>query len=418
MRVSSLVDSAALEGEASAAAGEWSGPVARFEDTTPDPEELAVDAVFGTGFHGALPEAAAALFDRIRETGQEVLAVDIPSGVNGNDGTADPHTLHAALTVTFFRKTLGHMLMPGMGHCGHVVVCPVGISPAMLEKTGFAASENGPNLWKRLPYPPPADSYKYARGHVVVLGGAAMTGAARLASEGAMRVGAGVCTIVAPAESLPVYRSAAPHVLSEPLTRLSALKDHLADPRRTAVVMGPGVGLNDKEDLRQAVLGVLGTGRKVVLDADALGAFTEDPGPLFAALHENCILTPHEGEFSRLFPGLEGHKVARVTAAVAQTGAPILLKGPDTVIAHPDGRVAVNTHASPWLATAGAGDVLAGMIAGMMALGLPPYTGAKAAVWIHGDAALRFGAGLTAPDVIARIPEVLQDIIQHKTFRL
>ncbi len=266
---------------------------------------------------------------------------------------------------------------------------------------------NDPALWRAdLRFPGP-DTHKYDRGHLVVLGGTRMTGAARLASEAGMRAGAGVCTVVSSADVRDIYLKGAPHVMFEPYERLADFARHLDDPRRTAAVMGPGAGRDDDEALRQAVIGALATGKPVALDADALNVFEGCAQRLFDALHAQSVLTPHEGELARLFPGLDGSGKAAEAARLA--GAVVLLKGASTTIASPDGRTIVNTHATPWLATAGSGDVLAGIIGGFLAQGMDCFMASCAAAWIHGEAGIRFGPGLTAPDIIAGIPGVLRD---------
>ncbi len=261
---------------------------------------------------------------------------------------------------------------------------------------------NNPAQW-RISFPfPSATTHKYVRGHAVILGGSSMTGAARLASQAAMRIGAGVCTIVADPASGVIYRNGAPHVLYEPLT--GDFSGHYADPRRNALLLGPGFGREDDEILRKAVLGALASGRAAVLDADALNVFAGQPEPLLAALHDGCVLTPHAGEFECLF----GDQAAE--SAAKASGAVVVLKGAETTIAAPDGRVVVNNHATAYLATAGSGDVLAGIILGLLAQGMPAFDAACAGVWIHGEAGLRFGPGLTAPDLIEQIPGILREL--------
>lgn len=270
--------------------------------------------------------------------------------------------------------------------------------------------ENTPALWRAfLPQPRPG-GHKYDRGCLIVLGGVSLTGAARLAAEAGMRAGAGVCTVVSAMSARDIYLKGAPHVMFEPYRRLGDFARHLDDPRRTAVVMGPGAGR--EKALRRAVVSVLKTGKPAVLDADALTIFEGAADKLLGVLHARCVLTPHEGEFARLFPEIataEADRVRKAVMAAQRAGCVVLLKGAETVIAGPDGRVVVNRHASPWLATAGAGDVLAGVIGGLLAQGMDCFLAACAGAWIHGDAALRFGPGLTAPDIIAGIPAVLRD---------
>lgn len=257
-------------------------------------------------------------------------------------------------------------------------------------------------LWRALLPHPANNAHKYDRGHVVVFGGARLTGAARMTAQAAMRAGAGLCTVVSPPEAVNVYRADAPHIMVEEWV---AVPSHLTDARRNAVVIGPGL----EGDGRRDVLAALAARRATVLDAGALTSFADAPDELFAALHEQCVLTPHEGEFSRLFgPVADG--VAAAQDAAQRAGCVVLLKGADTVIAAPGRAPVVNGHATPYLATAGAGDVLAGIIAGLMAQGMGAFDAACAGAWIHGEAALRFGPGLVAPDIIAGIPAVLKDL--------
>jgi hydroxyethylthiazole kinase-like uncharacterized protein yjeF len=273
-------------------------------------------------------------------------------------------------------------------------------------------SKNEPSLWKDIVPFPGRDSHKYTRGHVVIMGGSRLTGAARLASEAAMRMGAGMCTIVADYEVAEVYQSGAPHVLFEPLKTLAEFVGHLEDDRRRAVLIGPGAGREDARALRAAVIDVLGTRKAAVIDADALSVFEGHGRELFEALHENVVLTPHEGEFTRVFGDmLPGTRIENAIDAARKSNAVVVLKGAETIIAHPDGRVVINTHASPWLATAGTGDVLAGMVLGLMVQGMSAFDAACAATWMHGDASLKIGPGLVAPDLVTQIPNVLKEVL-------
>ena len=273
---------------------------------------------------------------------------------------------------------------------------------------------NGPSLWRSTLPHPDKGGHKYERGHLIVLGGTDMTGAARLASEAAMRIGCGVCTIVSDPSVKDIYLKGAPHVMFEPYEQLRKFPLHLRDSRRTAFIMGPGAGQHDDEALRQAVLGAVATRKPAVLDADALNVFADYPARLFSALNGDCVLTPHEGEFSRLFPDLEGSREKRAVAAARQSGAVMLLKGAQTVIATPQGDLVVNDHASPWLAAAGSGDVLAGILGGLLAQGMDVPMAAAAAVWMHGEAALRYGPGLTAPDIIQELRGVLANLLSQR----
>jgi ADP-dependent NAD(P)H-hydrate dehydratase / NAD(P)H-hydrate epimerase len=239
---------------------------------------------------------------------------------------------------------------------------------------------------------------------VLVAGGEVMTGAARLAARAAARMGAGLVTVAAPQSVWPVFAASLTGVIVRPLVAPGDFGELLADPRRNALLLGPGLGAGEAS--RAQVLAALATGRAVVLDADALTLFAGAPEALFAAIRGPTLLTPHEGEFARLFRGT-GDKLTRARAAARVSGAIVLLKGSDTVIAAPDGRAVINSNAPPDLATAGSGDVLAGMIAGLLAQGLDPFRAASAACWLHGDAAGAFGPGLVAEDIVDRLPGAL-----------
>ncbi len=275
------------------------------------------------------------------------------------------------------------------------------------------AIQNNINLWiSNLPKPD-KKSNKYDRGHLIVLGGISMTGAARLASEAAMRAGCGLCTIVSSEETKNIYLCAAAYVMFESYKNLKSFPDHLSDARRIACVIGPGAGKNEAKKLRLSILKILKLKKPIVLDADALNVFEGMTHKLFPLLHENSILTPHEGEFSRIFPDLKGEPQERAYQAAKLTGATILLKGAETIIASP-AEVIINEHAAPWLATAGSGDVLAGIIGGLLAQGIPPFKACAAATWIHGEAGIRLGAGLVAPDIIAEIPAIMQNLHNYQ----
>ncbi|HEY8189948.1 MAG TPA: NAD(P)H-hydrate dehydratase [Micavibrio sp.] len=272
---------------------------------------------------------------------------------------------------------------------------------------------NTPETWiNQFPVPDP-DMHKYTRGHLVILGGGRMTGAARLASEAAMRIGAGLCTIMAPDSAANIYKNGAPHILFEPLAELNDFECRFKDPGSAAAIIGPGAGLDDGESLRKLIVNALSLKKPLVLDADALTVFKDRASDLFNALHPDCVLTPHHGEFFRLFGAGKAMTTDGIRDIANQIGANILLKGKETIIASPLGDYAINTHASPYLATAGSGDVLAGMIGGLLAQKMSAFHAACAAAWIHGDAALRYGPGLVAPDIIDQIPAVLRSLETH-----
>lgn len=382
-----LTEKGKLKGDAFKAAELWNDEILSFKNLAIASYDLIVDAVFGTGFRGDLPEQVASLFQNIKTCAKKVLAVDIPSGVNGNTGEVSPHALKAQITVTFHRKKIGHVLYPGRGYCGEVLVRDIGID----QEFEHTAIENTPDLWAaQIPAYAP-DAHKYSRGHALIYGAPELTGATRLAAEaaGCARAGAGLVTVLAPAGTGEIYRTTLPaHIL---------VRDDLDwdDERVTAKLYGPGGMAQDYEYDRRL---------PTVLDADALAHLPKTLG-------ESFILTPHEGEFQKAFPDITGSKIERALTAAKQTGALIVLKGADTVIAAPDGRCVVNTNAPASLATAGSGDVLAGLITGLLAQKMESFAAACAAVWIHGRAAEKFGLGLVAGDLPDLIPDVLQEVL-------
>jgi NAD(P)H-hydrate epimerase len=371
--------------------------------------ELAVAALFGAGLSRPLEGAARDVVAALNASPIPAVAIDVPSGLHGDTGKVlGDLGVKADLTVTFFRKKPAHVLMPGRDWCGQVVVADIGI-PDMAANSA-TIFENGPNLWS-YPWPRP-HGHKYARGHCVAISGPAhATGAARLAARGALRIGAGLVSVASPPDAAPVNAAALTAVMVKPFAGVAGLSDLLKDRRINSVVIGPGCGVG--RATQELVAAVLASGAAVVLDADALTSFRDDPSALFRLLHQPAVLTPHEGEFERIFKGVlasSQNRIEATRAASAMAGCTVLLKGPDTVIAAPDGLATVNTHAPPALATAGSGDVLAGFIGGLMAQGLDSYKAACAAVWLHGEAAFQFGPGLIAEDLPEMLPAALRSL--------
>ena len=402
-----------LAGDAAAMAARWSGAVVGLAAAAVDGAELVVDALFGAGLSRPPEGVAAATLDAAARAGVPVVAVDVPSGVDGDSGAVLGTALPAVLTVTFFRRKPGHLLLPGRALAGEVVTVDIGIRPEVLDGIAPATFENGPALWHgAFPWPTPRD-HKYSRGHAVVVSGATeRTGAARLAARAALRSGAGLVTVACPPGALLVNAAHLTSVMCTSFEGAEGLGVALDDPRRNAVLLGPGNGVGAAT--RANVLAALGKDRRVVLDADALTSFEDDPDALFAALGPACVLTPHEGEFRRLFPELRGDdKLARTRAAARASGATVLLKGADSVVAAPDGRAAINTLAPPELATAGSGDVLAGIVLGLVAQGVSSFAAAAAAAWLHGAAADTFGPGLIAEDIVEALPAALRNLRQR-----
>ncbi|HYM02811.1 MAG TPA: NAD(P)H-hydrate dehydratase [Stellaceae bacterium] len=408
VRLGLLGDRKDLTGDAAHHAARWQGAVHPLAPDLLHGAEIAVDAIFGAGLSRPVDGVARAVIEALAASRLPSVAVDVPSGLDGATGEVRGTVAPAVATVTFFRKKPGHLVLPGRVLCGEVELADIGIPSAVLDDIAPKTHENGPALWLDA-YPwPRLDGHKYRRGHVLIAGGDVMTGAARLAARGAARIGAGLVTIAAPRAAWPVYAAALTGVIVRPIAREADFLDLLSDPRRNAILVGPGNGVT--QATRDHALAALATQRSVVLDADALTVFADRPDELFAAIAGPCVLTPHEGEFARLFPEAQGDKVRRAREAAERSGAVVLVKGADTVIAAPDGRAIINANAPPELATAGSGDVLAGLIAGLLAQGLDPLHGAASACWLHGDAAARFGPGLVAEDVVEQLPASLRHL--------
>ncbi|WP_431299307.1 NAD(P)H-hydrate epimerase [Tabrizicola sp. BL-A-41-H6] len=435
--------------------------------------DLVVDALFGTG----LTRAVEGLDDTFREmadarksgfsggrSGFVSVAIDLPSGICsdsgraltpgrfgglGKDAAAEPAAA-VDLTVTFHAMKLGHHLSDGPSHCGRVRVCDIGLDHG--NGTIRTVEPDTFGLMKR-------DGHKYTYGHALVLSGpTGRGGAARLAARGALRIGAGLVTVGCPVEALPEHAARLDAVMLREAPDAAALGEVLEDGRINALCLGPGMGVGEREAGLVAValgvpvggpsppaalyqgdgrgegaedssearpLALVGSGdrRRVVLDADALTILAGRP-ELFAALHEGCVVTPHVGEFARLFPDIAGKlsapaskgpafsKVDAAREAAARAGCVVLFKGADTVIAGPDGRCAINSahydRAAPWLATAGSGDVLAGLITGLLARGFSPFDAACTGAWLHVECARSIGPGLIAEDLADALPKVFR----------
>ena len=414
VRVSFVGDRGRLKGDAALAAARWSGPLDAASPAAITGQDVVIDALFGAGLDRAVEGLPRLMIDMMNTSGAPVIAVDLPSGVNGTTGAVMGAAVNATNTVTFFRRKTGHFLLPGRLHCGALSVADIGIPASVLDRIKPATFANEPPLWARsFPVPRPQD-HKYSRGHaVVVSGGLSTTGAARLAARGALRAGAGLVTIASPREALAVNAAANLAIMVRPVDGPAELAEFLADKRRNAVAMGPGGGVGPA--MREAVRAALASAAAVVLDADALTSFAEEPAGLASAIAKRpgrgVVLTPHEGEFARLFRAIAhesnvNSKLEKARLASRSCGAIVLLKGADTVVAAPDGRASIAANAPATLATAGAGDVLTGMIAGLLAQGMPAFEAASAATWLHGEAAREFGPGLISEDLPEALPAV------------
>ncbi|NIZ15562.1 NAD(P)H-hydrate dehydratase [Phaeobacter sp. HF9A] len=415
------------------------GSVADVTEFDPQQDcDCLVDALFGTGLSRGLPDLGA-LFAQIGERADgalveaaptsgcpAIVAVDVPSGLCADSGRVFPlgdgplrSALRAHLTVSFHRLKLGHVLADGPTLCGKVVVKDIGLEANATVKTAELAAPSLQELRKDRGH------HKFNHGHALVLtGGFGRTGAARLAARSALRVGAGLVTLGVPPAAQMEVASQITGLMMARVDGGAALADLLQDPRITALCLGPGLGLERARDLVPFALA--DPSRAAVLDADALSAFAAQPRALFDSLHTGCVLTPHAGEFARLFPDLAARlaqrpargpissKVDATREAAARAGCTVLYKGADTVIATPQGDCAIHLAAyerkAPWLATAGAGDVLAGLITGLLARGLGPYAAAQTAAWLHVESARSFGPGLIAEDLPDHLPHILAEL--------
>ena len=423
VQIAGLKPIAELSGDAAEAGHLWGEEVSDLAEADPSGADLVVDALFGTGLARDLDGAAAAAIGRVNAAGKPVLAIDIPSGVDADSGAVRGAAIKATRTVTFAARKPGHLLYPGRGLSGQVEVVDIGVSQTGLA--GPALQGNAPELWlSAFPLLDPA-GHKYDRGHaLVVSGGPGHTGAARLAARGALRAGAGLVSVVTSARALSVNAAHLTAIMMRVCDDPDEFSDLLTDDRFNALALGPALGVG--EAARRWVEAALEADRATVLDADALTSFSGE-AESFAALtrapRENAIvLTPHEGELKRLLAGsgessVEAREIAgraskldRALGLAAFMGVVVVLKGADTVIAGPEGRAFINENGSPHLGTAGSGDVVGGIVAGLMARGMPGFEAAACGVWMHAAAGARFGPGLIAEDLPDLLPAVMREL--------
>ena len=412
VRVMALQPEGGLKADAARAAAEWGGPIEPFNPGGIGQPRFIIDALYGAGLNRPLDGPVVALIDKVVAAGAPVLAVDVPTGLPGDTGRPVGPVLPARATVTFCRKRPAHLLEPGRSLCGQVIVADIGISDAIVESLGLKVFENAPPLWAGKLIWPGAGSHKHGRGKLAVWasgprrGPSLSCGAPRLSAVAGQRTGAGWVTLVSLPDDIPPLGVDAAALMHgavgsiEDLTKIFGVHQ--------AAVVGPGMG--QFPEVKEVAIAVLKGGQASVVDADAITAFREDPKELFAVLPERAVLTPHLGEFVRLFPGVweaAPEKLSAVLKAAEACRRVVLLKGPDTVIAAPDGRAHINVHATPFLASAGTGDVLAGIIGAFLAQGMDAFDAASAGAWIHGEAGRRIGPGLIADDLPGVLPDIL-----------
>lgn len=405
-------NSSELKGDAKTVFERYDGDVVAFSKNILDGRFLVIDAIFGVGLSRSVQAEILEMIEAVNNSRLDVVSIDIPSGINSDTGKPMDVAVNAVLTITFVRKKLGHMLMPGLESCGEtVVVEDIGIDKEIIESLDAKVWENRPDLWLRHFPMPGMGSHKYDRGHVIVNGGdIGSTGAAKLAAMAALRAGAGLVTVTCPETALAVYGTSFMSVMTKKVVDVEDLSEFLDDKHKKAVVIGPGNGVTDRT--RRFVFEALNQKKSCVLDADAMTVFQDSPHELFAAIRSPVVMTPHEGEFQRMF-GFDGSKIQRASKAARIVNAVILLKGADTVIAAPDGRVVISSNAPAWLATAGSGDVLSGIIAGLMSNNMDAFTAACAGVYLHSEAAWLADIGMISEDLLQCVPQVLQNIYNY-----
>ncbi|WP_120496038.1 NAD(P)H-hydrate dehydratase [Kiloniella sp. EL199] len=397
----SMVPISELKGDALHFAREWRGIVLReLDEADFGQADVIVDALFGAGLARPLDRTCCSYVEW--SLGKCVVSVDIPSGVSGDTGElVGGIAFHAEKTVTFLVKKTGHCLYPGADWCGDVIVADIGIPKKVRAKLDLQFQENHPDLWSKQIPRYQYDQHKYHFGHSLVWGGQ-MSGAGRLVAMSALRAGSGLVTVLCSEADRLLYELTSPSLIVEEHKDPMTLAEFLKNRKISSFVLGAGGGRSD--DFKSFVSTILEScSIPVVLDADAISVFEEKPEQLLSLLNDQVIITPHEGEFKRLFPEIRGSRLERARQAAVKAGCVLVLKGADTIITAPDGRTVINTNAPYWLARGGTGDVLAGIITGLLAQSVSVFEAACAGVWLHGDAAQRAGSGMIADDLLAGI---------------
>lgn len=413
VRLALLVKPEELPPEPREMARRWDESIEPLSPRALEGAEVLVDAIWGSGLRGPVNGVVGQIIETATERNLPVVAIDVPTGIDATYGNVHGIAFKAVSTVTFFRKKTGHMLLPGKRYCGDVRVADIGIPNSVLAEVAPQTFVNEPDFWLRY-YPRlNPEGHKYDRGHAIVVSGPMeSTGAARLGARAALRAGAGLVTVATSKAAFYINAAQLTSIMVSAYDGPGGLAEiMLNDPRRNAVLIGPGAGAT--QETRDNVAAVLSSEATAVLDADGLTSFEGNPQALFALIHQRgaaTILTPHKGEFDRLFPELDNaeSKLEQAKRAAEISGAVVVFKGPDTVVSAPDGLSAIAVDSPPWLATAGTGDVLAGLIVGLCAQKMSPFDAAVAAVWIHSELARTFGPGLIAEDMADMLPALLQ----------
>jgi len=416
VRLGCSLDIEALRGDAYTNALRWKSEVYKLENSIFEGMDIVIDALFGAGLNKPIVGQEKSVIEIINQTKLPCVSIDVPSGVDGDTGKVHGVAPIANICVSFFRKKRCHLLYPGRSFCRDIRIADIGIPSAVLSELAPKIQINHPSSWIEEFPKVEVTEHKYSRGHAIVVGGDKLTGAARLAGRAALRIGAGLVTIASPIKSAYIYRISSPSIMVSDINNTEEFSELIVDKRVTAVLVGPGNGIN--KNTFDYALKAIETNR-CVIDADALTVFSEAPNLFFDALSNTTagvsVLTPHEGEFYKVFSSfsINDKELSKIELAINASlhNAVIVFKGPDTVISSPDGRVNINNNSPPDLATAGSGDVLSGIILGLIAQGMPSFEAASAGVWIHGECANEFGPGLIAEDISDIIPIVLRNYI-------
>jgi hydroxyethylthiazole kinase-like uncharacterized protein yjeF len=414
IRLALMGEQGKLPSECQEMARRWDETIEPMTPQCVDGAQVIVDAIFGAGLRDEVRELPAQMIGEVTKRNLPVVAVDMPTGIDATSGQILGTAFKAVSTVSFFRRKTGQVLLPGRLHCGAVTAVDIGIPATVMKDVGPRAFSNQPDLWLKYFPRMKIDGHKYDRGHAVVVSGEMeRTGAARMAARAAIRIGAGVVSLATTKAAFYINAAQLTSIMVDAFEGAGGLADLLSDERIRAVLIGPGAGISD--ETQQNVAAVLSSGASVVIDADGLSAFEGNAPALFDQIKFRAapvIITPHDGEFARLFPDVlqNPSKLERARLAAEMSGAVVVLKGPDTVIAAPNGVAGLVENAPPWLATAGSGDVLAGMITGLLAQGMEALDAAMAGVWMHGDVARIIGPGMISEDMSDVVPQVLLDL--------